>query len=54
MTSFSATSGKIPSAAQPEGAIRVAARDAHPLGSMLRAWMVQSLLAEVDALRVEP
>ncbi len=43
MTRFSANS-----------AIRVAARDAHPLRSMLPAWMVQSLLAEVDALQVEP
>jgi myo-inositol catabolism protein IolC len=36
-----------------EAIIRRAAASAEPLGSSLPAWMVQSLLAEVDALRAE-
>jgi myo-inositol catabolism protein IolC len=36
-----------------EAAIRKAAASAAPEGSNLPAWMVQSLLAEVDALRAE-
>jgi myo-inositol catabolism protein IolC len=36
-----------------EAAIRRAAASAEPRGSSLPAWMVQSLLAEVDALRAE-